>query len=449
MEFSASGEFELKKQGRFIRGGASRSKINTRGWIMFSSIKSRIVALSILIVAAISALAIILTATQRLRLDSIMERELDAQNRQQLESIAKDVFYMCRAQDEALKQKLAADMNVTEALSAQMGGLAVGAKEVEWTAVNQVDKEAKKLKLPEMLLGSAHPGQLTKRPRPPPLVDEIKKLTGSTCTRLQRMNKEGDMLRVCTNVQAADGRRAIGTYIPASSDSKEGRTENPIIKKVLAGETYVGIAFVVDRWYITAYKPAKDKAGEVIGMLYVGIQQESVASLRKGISSIKVGKRGYVFVLGTEGRDMGRMGHLQGRRWTVNRPRTRTDDAKRPFMKEMNGQGARRRRRRDILQRYAWKGGPKAPAREEDRRPDDVQALEVGDRRERLRRGLLQLPRGGEKSALDSMMAMTLAGAIALFVVFAAISFLNGRQDRPADSRRRPDAEGHSPRRRR
>jgi methyl-accepting chemotaxis protein len=237
------------------------------------------------------------------------------------------------------------------------------------------------------------------------------------------MNKEGDMLRVCTNVQAADGRRAIGTYIPASSDSKEGRTENPIIKKVLAGETYVGIAFVVDRWYITAYKPAKDKAGEVIGMLYVGIQQESVASLRKGISSIKVGKRGYVFVLGTEGRDMGRMviskdGALDGQ-YVLDQ----TDDAKRPFMKEMMDKALAAGDGEISFQRYAWKADPKAPPEKK------IVALTMYKPWKWVIGASayeedFSSSRVAVKSALDSMMAMTLAGAIALFVVFAAISFL-------------------------
>ncbi len=67
------------------------------------------------------------------------------------------------------------------------------------------------------------------------------------------------------------------------------RELGPVVTALLKGETYVGRAFVVDRWYITAYEPIKDAAGEVVAALYVGIPQESAASLRKAIMATKVG----------------------------------------------------------------------------------------------------------------------------------------------------------------
>ncbi len=47
-----------------------------------------------------------------------------------------------------------------------------------------------------------------------PIIDDITKQTGETVTLFQRINPQGDMLRVATSVAAADGQRAIGTYIP-------------------------------------------------------------------------------------------------------------------------------------------------------------------------------------------------------------------------------------------
>ena len=103
------------------------------------------------------------------------------------------------------------------------------------------------------------------------------------------------MLRVCTNVpNKENGTRAIGTFIPATNP--DGKP-NPVLEKVLRGETYVGRAFVVDDWYATAYKPIFDKDKKVVGALFVGSKPDTTA-LRNGIMNIVPGKTGYVYILG-------------------------------------------------------------------------------------------------------------------------------------------------------
>ena len=97
------------------------------------------------------------------------------------------------------------------------------------------------------------------------MVDKVKELVGGTCTIFQRMNAEGDMLRVATNVEKLDGTRAIGTYIPHTNP--DGRA-NPVIAAVLRGETFTGRAYVVNAWYVTAYQPiwdARREQGDKIG----------------------------------------------------------------------------------------------------------------------------------------------------------------------------------------
>jgi methyl-accepting chemotaxis protein len=133
---------------------------------------------------------------------------------------------------------------------------------------------------------------------PTPVVDQVQGLVGGTATIFQRMNGPGDMLRVGTNVVSATGSRAIGTYIPAvGADS----TSNPVIAAVLAGQTYRGTAFVVDSWYVTAYEPLFDATGQVIGMIYVGVKQESLPTLRESVQNTSVGEHGSVSVLGATG----------------------------------------------------------------------------------------------------------------------------------------------------
>ena len=71
---------------------------------------------------------------------------------------------------------------------------------------------------------------------------------------------------------------------------------------------------MVNKWYITAYEPVYDEEKQIIGVLYVGVPQESVQSLRHAIMDIIIGKSGYVFVLNSDGDYIvSRKGKLDGK----------------------------------------------------------------------------------------------------------------------------------------
>ena len=78
-----------------------------------------------------------------------------------------------------------------------------------------------------------------------------------------------DDVRISTNVQREDGSRAIGT-----------RVSIEVYDHVLGeGKTWVGPAWVVNDWYISAYEPIYDLDREAIGMLYVGVLQRKFGDL--------------------------------------------------------------------------------------------------------------------------------------------------------------------------
>jgi methyl-accepting chemotaxis protein len=58
---------------------------------------------------------------------------------------------------------------------------------------------------------------------------------------------------------------------------------------------------VVKELYVVVYRPVLDANKQVIGMLYVGPPINSVASVRKSMLETKVGKTGYVYILGGAG----------------------------------------------------------------------------------------------------------------------------------------------------
>jgi two-component system NtrC family sensor kinase len=80
-------------------------------------------------------------------------------------------------------------------------------------------------------------------------------------------------LRISTNVTDERGQRAIGTRV-----SEE--VNDAVLKQ---GGSWVGRAFVVTHWYITAYEPIRDIEGRIIGMLYTGMLERPYIDLRNNV----------------------------------------------------------------------------------------------------------------------------------------------------------------------
>lgn len=150
------------------------------------------------------------------------------------------------------------------------GGLRHGEGEVPWQ-VTGADGRRSNVVLPALLVGDGPLVRNDDPHRPSPLVDEVKRLVGGTATLFQRLDANGSMLRVATNVVGPDGRRAVGTVLPLRA--ADG-TPSPVLQAVLAGRTYVGEAQVLGRPYYAAYAPLTADDGSVLGMLYVGLPRQ-------------------------------------------------------------------------------------------------------------------------------------------------------------------------------
>ncbi|MBN1123745.1 MAG: methyl-accepting chemotaxis protein [Sedimentisphaerales bacterium] len=267
---------------------------------MFKNMKLKVkllvigIALTVLPILAVS----IVVWNQNNKMMEIAEQENEVLALSDLDHIAQGVYGMCQAQQELVQQNVDASLNVARDVLNQIGQITFSEESVNWEAVNQYNKNSISIDLPKMMVGSTWLGRNTSMKESSPVVDKVQKLIGGTCTIFQRMNNQGDMLRVCTNVEKLDGTRAIGTFIPATNPSGES---NPVVSKVLRGDTFSGRAYVVNKWYITAYEPILDANRKVVGILYVGIPQESVVSLRQAIMDVKVGETGYVYVLDSQG----------------------------------------------------------------------------------------------------------------------------------------------------
>jgi len=265
-------------------------------------IKHKIVALSAVAAFVPVLIILIMIIFQKNNVDTQVTEEMDQLAHENVASISQDVYNLCETGNALIQQQVNYNLNVADEILAKYGGIRLAQSRVEWTAINQYSKAPVSVSLNKMYSGSRWLGQVRAIDENVPVVDEIKNLVGGTVTIFQRMNEAGDMLRVATNVEKLDGTRAIGTYIPATNPDGSA---NPVVKTVLSGETFRGRAFVVNAWYLTAYRPIKDVNGRVIGIIYVGIKQEAVESLRQAIMNTRVGKTGYVFVLGGSGTEKG------------------------------------------------------------------------------------------------------------------------------------------------
>ncbi|PLY00888.1 MAG: methyl-accepting chemotaxis protein [Desulfuromonas sp.] len=267
-------------------------------------LKSKLLLLSIVPVVVTIVIVLMITFVQKDRVQHSVGEEIDQLVRLEASKAAEDVYLMLHSMQESLEQAMGYALVAARDVYDRQGETFFDNQQpVSWQAVNQYTGQETVTTLPRMFVGDTWLAQNRSVEKTTPIVDEVKRLTGATSTIFQRMNEAGDMLRVATNVEKLDGARAIGTYIPHTNpDGKK----NPVVEAVLRGETFYGRAYVVNAWYVTAYEPILSPAGDVVGILYVGIKQENVTSLRDGIKGMSVGKSGGVTILGATGKDRGR-----------------------------------------------------------------------------------------------------------------------------------------------
>ncbi|MGY1785740.1 methyl-accepting chemotaxis protein [Geodermatophilus sp. SYSU D00698] len=262
-------------------------------------IRTKVVALAVASVAATGGAMAGVSAWQSARFADTTQESVTELVEESVARTAAGVRDVVATQGQSTAARVDSQLAVALDVLARSGGLAVGGPggPVRWEARNQLSGEVTPVDLPRVTVGGAWLGQNADPAVPTAVVDQVEALVGGTATIFQR-TLSGDMLRVATNVTSAAGTRAIGTYIPATDP---GGTPNPVVSAVTAGQTYRGNAFVVDSWYVAAYTPLLDRAGQLVGMLYVGEKQQSIPALRESLEATRVGENGHVEVWGGTG----------------------------------------------------------------------------------------------------------------------------------------------------
>lgn len=326
------------------------------------NLKLKIVLLGTIASTLPVLIIVVMLNLQNNALQKNVDSQLDIQMKSHLASVAKDVHALCQTQNESILQVIVSNLNVARDVLKSRGGVVINnGDNVEWSAVNQLSSVATTVNLPKMMVGeTVWLGKNFEKSVKTPVVDDVVGLIGGTCTIFQRINNAGDMLRVATNVLKTDGTRAIGTYIPAIN---ENGAPNPVVSAVLKGESFSGRAFVVDSWYLASYEPLRDVSGKIVGMLYVGIRQENVPSLRKAIMAQQIGESGYAYVLGATGDQKGHyIISKGGLRDGENIWEARDSDGK-PFIQELVDKALKSGEGEVFFARYPWKNQGESGAR--------------------------------------------------------------------------------------
>ncbi|PKR87782.1 methyl-accepting chemotaxis protein [Pleomorphomonas diazotrophica] len=106
------------------------------------------------------------------------------------------------------------------------------------------------------------------------LIDNLTRTAGAAATIFAYDAVKDDFTRVTTSVKKADGSRAVGTDL--------GKT-SPAYAAIKAGRSFTGEATILGSPYLTIYTPIKNDAGQVVGILFAGIPEDTVAATKNGL----------------------------------------------------------------------------------------------------------------------------------------------------------------------
>ncbi len=116
-------------------------------------------------------------------------------------------------------------------------------------------------------------------------------MTAGVATLFLRIGE--DFLRISTSLRKEDGSRAFLTTLDRA---------HPAYGRLLRGESYLGMATLFGKPYMTFYEPMVDAGGQVVGAWFIGYPMEmALKAFAQEMLKIKVGETGYPFILDNNG----------------------------------------------------------------------------------------------------------------------------------------------------
>lgn len=181
--------------------------------------------------------------------------------------------------DKKAKIRVASQMTPTEFKTAEIPAMAFGNSEI--------------------VLKMSPDGSLERASgRAAEILEQLKTETGLDFAILQKIDADGNMLRIASTALDVEGTPFVGTYIPANG----GYDDGAIVRTLLARKAFSGISRGGAVNFIANYEPIIDQYGDVIGAVAFGRPQASIAYLLKYFENIRIGNTGYVWAIELVGR---------------------------------------------------------------------------------------------------------------------------------------------------
>ena len=266
--------------------------------------KKKIILLAL--VSAALPIAVMLWLLVELEKDVVKRSSsnLEDMARTNVAQIAGDVYGLCTISDKYFTEQL--DQSVAAAREILYGSGPVTEGDPQtWMLKSDEGQTLAEVTLPALCVDGYAFRPNNRMEQYAPVVDDVKRMTGMDCTLFQRMNEQGDMLRVASTLAEKNDPtcRALGTvYAAVLPDG----TRSAGVEAVLQGGASSSFETVLDNAYLVCRLPVSNVTGEVIGMLGVGRKVNAMEFLKSIIQNTRVGARGYVWVVSAAGPDRGR-----------------------------------------------------------------------------------------------------------------------------------------------
>lgn len=196
-------------------------------------------------------------------------------------------------------ETLEADMQTARLLLEKEGGVHQNAgRKATWEATNEETHESAPVTVPGVSIGA---WQAAPDSGAGPL-KSLAAATGRGAVLFERIDPEGDMMRVA-GAGEVGAHTELGSFIPARLNGEP----NPMLQTVLSGAVYRGRLYMQGSWHTTICDPLREKAGDVFGMMCVGMNNGGIRSLREELQANYVGANGSVAVFYVHGRDRGKL----------------------------------------------------------------------------------------------------------------------------------------------